>query len=152
MKEGSKGLRNCGSCELRFGENLLAFQDIRCDFDDPYWGRGCYDTEWLLQVRSEGFSGIGYWGCGWKDLCRFAEELRELYGFQRREVEFRDSEYGCWFKLTMKKTGQIAISGVLYGECRNQTLSFEFRADQTAIKPFFEQLWQICGRTRDEGS
>lgn len=149
--ERETGLRHCGSCELRYGENFLAFQDIQSDFNDPYWGRGCYDSGWLMKVSSDGFSGTGYWGCGWKDLCRFTEELGALYEFQCREVGLRDAEYGCWFRLVMNKTGRITVSGVLYGEARAQTLSFEFQADQAALKPFLQQLRQICDMGKDRG-
>lgn len=129
--------------ELCYGENLLAFRDICHSPEDARLGS--YNTECYVKVVSGEFTGLGGWECDWKDILRFAEEIEEMCEFRRREVEFRDIDWGNWLKFTLNKTGHIEISGLLRGrDSGAHTLTFEFRTDQTALAPFLRQLKGLC--------
>lgn len=132
-------LRHYGPLELHSGTDLLAFLDIRYSPKDAM--EGCYNTACYVKAVSGEFSGLGDWECDWKDLLRFGEELAELYCFQRNEVEFQDIEWGSELKFTLTKLGHIVISGYL--RHYDHTLAFEFRTDQTALKPFLQQMKQL---------
>lgn len=132
-----------GPWELRNGENLLAFRDICYSPEDAVDGNP-YNTACQLKVISGEFAGAGGWECDWQDFIRFSVELEQLYYFQCQEVEFRDIEWGNWVKFAIDKLGGVTVSGHLYGV--SQTLEFEFRADQTALQPFVQQIKQDCRR------
>lgn len=139
-----------GPWELCYGKDRLLFQDI-CHYPEDAADGNPYNTTCRVRVVSGGFSGTSEWEFDWKEVSRFAMELEQLYHFQRQEVEFQDIGYGSTVKLTMQKTGQLTVSGLLYGEALIQTLTFEFHADQTALSPFLQQLKQGCNLT-DEGA
>ena len=142
MRLDCDDLQSYGSLELTDGKNLLAFQDICHSPREAQ--RGSYNTLCRVKVVSGEFAGAGEWECDWKDLLRFAEELEQLYLFQQREVKFEDIEWGNWLEFTINKTGQILISGFLYGtDAGAHTLKFEFRTDQTYLKPFLQQLKRL---------
>lgn len=129
--------------ELRHGENLLAFRDICHSPEDSRLGS--YNTECYVKVVSGEFSGLGGWECDWKDFLQFAEELEQMYQFQRQKVEFLDIDWGNQLRFILYKTGQIEVSGLLRGRDGGaHTLTFEFRADQTALALFLKQLKQLC--------
>lgn len=126
-----------GPFELRDGENLLSLREIRYSPTDAQIG--CYNTVFSVKVISGEFAGAGDCECDWKEFLRFVAELNELYDFRRYEVEFRDIEWGSWFKFLINKAGNLTISGHLYGATL-QTLDFAFRTDQTALRPFLQQI------------
>ena len=129
--------------ELRYGENLLAFRDIRHSPEDARLGS--YNTECYVKVVSGEFAGLGGWECDWKDIFQFTKDLEKMCQFQLHEVEFRDIDWGNWLKFILHKTGQIEVAGLLRGRDGGaHTLTFEFRIDQTVLKPFLHQLKQLC--------
>lgn len=132
-----------GSCELRYGADSLSLEDIRYYPEDAANGNP-YNTTCRVKVTSGGFAGVGEWELDWAEFLCFVAAVEELYGFQRPEAELLDICYGSQVKLAMNKTGKMAISGKLYGEAMDQTLEFQFSADQTALEPFLRQLRQIC--------
>lgn len=130
-------IQRYGPFELHDGENLLSLRDIRYSPQDAQT-TSC-NTVFQVKAVSGEFAGVGEFECDWADFLRFVSEVNELYHFKRYEVEFRDSEWGNWFKFSMSKLGSMTISGYLYGEGM-QTLDFWFRTDQTVILPFLQQI------------
>lgn len=142
MRHDPDKLPRYGPCELRYGADLLAFQDI-CYSPEDAVGGNPYNTVCRVKVVSGEFSGLAEWEFDWEKFLRFAKELEQLYYFQCQEVELQDIGYGSWVRFTLHKTGQLMICGLLYGDAREHTLEFAFRADQTALKPFLQQLKQL---------
>lgn len=136
-RQENGGIRHYGPFELHDGENLLSLRDIRYSPADAQI-TSC-NTVFQVKAVSGEFAGVGEFECGWADFLRFVSEVNELYHFKRYEVEFRDSEWGNWFKFSISKLGSMTISGYLYGEGM-QTLDFWFRTDQTVILPFLQQI------------
>ena len=64
-----------------------------------------------------------------------------MYSFFRDEVSLNDIGIGSniLFELN-KKTGQIELSGILYGIAAEQSMKFVFNADQTALKEFIDGI------------
>ena len=128
--------------KLIYGNNILAVEyfDLRkseADRGNPY------NTAFCLRVSSGAFQG--YASCEYDIVlfCKFVEQLRELYDFRRRTVELSEFCYGSQVVFTLEKAGQLAISGELFGEAKEQSLRFSFKADQTALLPFVNSLEKI---------
>ncbi len=135
-------LSRFGHCELHYGTDLLDFGDIWYSPKDAVGGNP-YNTLCNVNVVSGEFAGRGEWECDWKAFIRFAEELEQLYCFQRQEVEFQDIGYGSTVRFVLHKIGQLTISGLLRGNAPGNSLTFEFRADQTSLSCFLQQLKQM---------
>lgn len=131
-----------GHCELRCGTDILDFVDIRYSPEDAVNGNP-YNTLCNVKVVSGEFAGLGEWEFDWKDFGRFVKELEQLYAFQRQEVEFQDIGYGSKVKFILHRAGRLTVSGLLYGDARGHSLTFEFQGDQTSLHPFLQQLKQI---------
>lgn len=105
-----------------------------------------YNTEFQISVCSDGFSGEGEWECDIAALRTFAEELGQLYRFQREGAKLSDLGYGSSLVFAAAdRLGHIRVSGTLIGLHGVQRLRFEFLADQTALAPFVTQLKALCG-------
>ena len=63
-----------------------------------------------------------------------------MYDFKRSIVELSEICYGSRVTITMSKTGQIDVSGEIYGEAKEHSLTFVFSADQSSLLPFIEAL------------
>lgn len=151
MRYDNGDIKRYDPVELRDVKNLLAFRDICHSPEDARLSS--YNTECYVKVVSGEFSGLGEWECDWKDILRFTEELEEMYQFRRREVEFRDIDWGNWLKFTLDRTGHIEISGLLRGrDGGTHTLTFEFRTDQTALAPFLRQLKELCRMLHEDNT
>ena len=100
-----------------------------------------YNTTFQLSVCSDGFSGTGEWECDIAALRAFAREVEELYRFQRERAELRDMGYGSTLAVaSADRLGHIRVGGTLVGPRGDQSLRFEFLADQTALGPFGTEL------------
>lgn len=128
------------NAELKQGENGIVFSDFRYCAQDKAMGSP-YNTVFSVRVYSDGFSGIGKWECDRDALAVFAESLAELYAFGRDSAVLEDISYGSRVEITMDKTGHLTVSGVLYGSRAEQSLTFRFKADQTALGTFCA-MWQ----------
>lgn len=125
--------------ELKYGENLLAIENFETHAIEEERGNP-YNTAFDIRICSGAFSG--YAGCEYdiKQFRVFVEELREMYDFKRSIVELSEICYGSRVTFTMSKTGQIEVSGELYGEAKEHSLTFVFSADQSSLLPFIEAL------------
>lgn len=136
-RQENSGIQHYGPFELHDGENLLSLRDIRYSPADAQMTSD--NTVFQVKAVSGEFAGVGEFECDWEDFLRFVSEVNELYHFKRYEVEFRDSEWGNWFKFSMSKLGSMTICGYLYGKGM-QTLDFWFKTDQTVILPSLQQI------------
>ena len=125
--------------ELKYGENLLAIENFDTHTIEVERGNP-YNTTFDIRVCSGAF--CGYAGCEYdiKQFRVFVRELREMYDFKRSSVELSEICYGSRVTFTMSKTGQIEVSGKLYGEAKEHSLTFVFSADQSSLLPFIEAL------------
>ena len=129
-------------CSLAYGENRLKFSCFKIDESAIEIGNP-YNTSFLVNVFSDGFSGYGEFECDIKMLQKFVSELRLLYEFKLCSAEFHEICYGQLVRLTMDKTGHIAIHGNLYSPAMIQCLAYEFDADQTSLRQFILELGSV---------
>ena len=125
--------------ELKYGENLFAIENFKTHINEAERGNP-YNTTFGIRICSGAFSG--YAGCEYdiKQFRVFIEELRKMYDFKRSIVELSEICYGSRVTITMSKTGQIDVSGEIYGEAKEHSLTFVFSADQSSLLPFIEAL------------
>ena len=125
--------------ELKYGKNLLAIENFETHISEVERGNP-YNTTFDIRVCSGAFGG--YAGCEYdiKQFRVFVGELREMYDFKRSSVDLSDICYGSRVTFTMSKTGQIDVSGEIYGEAKEHSLTFVFSADQSSLLPFIEAL------------
>ena len=128
--------------ELRHCGNSLVFSDFWHDPEEAK-AENPYNSLLTVAVVSESFSGMGQWEADIADLVEFANEINALYAFEQSRVELKDIGYGSRIAFQMDKTGHVAISGELFGDAGCQSLTFEFEADQTSLKPFADALRQL---------
>lgn len=64
-----------------------------------------------------------------------------------KELEFNDICYGSTIKIAIDKSGHVTISGNIYGQSMEHSLTFTFITDQTAIENFSKSLYKkLCNR------
>lgn len=128
--------------ELKHGDNLISIENFETYISEAERGNP-YNTTFDIRVRSGAF--CGYAGCEY-DIKQFrilVGELREMYDFKRSSVELSEICYGSRVTFTMSKTGQIEVSGEIYGEAKEHSLTFVFSADQSSLLPFIEALEEM---------
>jgi hypothetical protein len=101
-----------------------------------------YNTTFYVKVVSGDFSGVSEFEYNIKDFIRFIKEIKDLYDFKLQKVELNDISYGSNIKFSLDKTGHIMVSGTIYGNAAEHSLTFIFTTDQTAIKAFCKSLYE----------
>ena len=101
-----------------------------------------YNTTFNVKVISGNFTGASEFEYNIKDFIRFVKEIRGLYDFKLRRVELNDICYGSNIQFCLDKTGHITISGTIYGNAMEHSLTFIFTTDQTAIEIFCKPLYK----------
>jgi hypothetical protein len=119
----------------------LSISDIRADHIE-YKNGNPYNTVFCVDVESGHFKGLAYFEYNIADFIVFINALKDLYDFKVNAVELNhDLSYGSEIKFELHKTGQVDVTGKLYGgNAGEQSLVFEFITDQTAIKSFVTAL------------
>lgn len=101
-----------------------------------------YNTTFNVKVVSGDFTGFSEFEYNIKDFIRFIKEIRELYAFKLNQVELNDICYGSNIQFCLDKTGHITVSGTIYGNSMEHSLTFIFTTDQTAIEIFCNSLYK----------
>ena len=104
-----------------------------------------YNTTFRLAVHSGAFMGEGVWECDIRRFRAFLKELEMLYAFQAESAQLDDIGYGSYLRFLMHPTGQMEVSGMLYGGAKEEALKFRFYADQTSLHPFIKALAALPG-------
>lgn len=125
--------------ELRYGENLVAIEDFNFHKDDADAGTP-YNTTFGIRVVSRAFQGYASCEYDIKDFRIFLDQLCELYAFQRDRVVLSEICYGSNVTLSMDRTGHIKVEGLIFDNAMEQSLTFAFEADQSALPPFISGL------------
>ena len=125
--------------ELTYLQNGIKIFDLRHYKEDAEMGNP-YNTLFSLSVVSGAFSGACQWEDDIRNLEDFCTKMKELYDFKITEITLDDLEYGSKIAFSMEKNGHLSISGTIYGSRLENTLTFKFSADQTALPPFIRQL------------
>ncbi|MBE6737870.1 MAG: hypothetical protein E7566_04380 [Ruminococcaceae bacterium] len=120
---------------LKYENNFIKISDFLYHQNDIY-----YNTDFNIEVRSGSFCGIAPCEYDIKDFKIFVEELIEMYNFKRKNVTLIEICYGSEVNFEADKTGHITISGEIFGQGMEHSLKFSFISDQTALKPFIDQL------------
>ena len=103
-----------------------------------------YNTEFQMRVQSEEhFSGQGVWECDIAKFRDFVSELEEMAQFRRKSVELLDIGYASRVRFQMDRLGHITVDGTIYGRAMVHSVTFEWRADQTALGPFLKGLVKL---------
>lgn len=127
------------SAEISYMDNLFAIEYFKIHPEKIENGNP-YNTSFCVRVVSHGFCGYASFEMDVKDFLKFAKEIEELYMFKRSTVELCDICYGSGILFSSDSKGHLEISGDIYGEAREQGLTFRFAADQTCLKEFVEQV------------
>ena len=120
----------------------LSVYEIRVDYDEHKAGNP-YNTSFCVDVVSRHFAGLAYFEYSIEHFIAFVRDLRDFYDFKINTVELNnDFSYGSEVKFLLFKTGQVEVSGKLYGGISGeQSLVFKFISDQTAFKAFSSALY-----------
>lgn len=119
----------------------LIISNIRVSYED-YSNGNPYNTIFIVKVISGDFAGVSEFECNIKDFIQFVKEIRDLYDFKLSQVELNDICYGSSIQFCLDKAGHIAISGTIYGNSMEHSLTFIFITDQTAIEVFCKSLYK----------
>lgn len=125
--------------ELRYEENLVAIEDFNFHKDDADAGNP-YNTTFGIRVVSGAFQGYASCEYDIKDFRIFVDQLCELYAFQRDRVVLSEICYGSNVTLSMDRTGHVKAKGVIFDNAMEQSLTFAFEADQSALPLFISGL------------
>lgn len=126
----------------------LIISDIFISYNDYYSGNP-YNTKFKVKVSSGDFSGTSQFQYNIKDFIDFVEEINRLYDFRTKKVKLKDISYGSNIEFYMDKAGYLTISGNIFGESMEHSLTFKFVTDQSTIKTFCRSLYKdfIEGKT-----
>lgn len=115
---------------LEFGENFL---DI--SVEPP-------ETIFVLDVKSNGFTGCGECETDIEDFRQFVDELEEMYNLKRSSAKLQSTfGYESRVEFTMNRNGHIAVSGK--ASYIKHSVEFEFEADQTVLPSFIKWLREM---------
>ena len=128
--------------ELKHGSNSLVISGFEYSQEDAKGGNP-YNTTFTIAVVSEPFRGVCECEYDRKKFAEFASQIHELYESHLFKVELREICYGSHVSFELDRTGHITISGELFGHASIQSMTFEFHADQTSLKPFADSLKQV---------
>lgn len=96
-----------------------------------------------LYINSSFFSGVAPCEYDIDKFKLFAVELDELYRFERKTVVLADIGYGSKVTFYMDRRGILEVSGTIYGERAEHTLTFAFKADQSVLPSFISEVSAI---------
>ena len=130
------------NAKLIHGENYIIIEDFIYSKEDEVIGN-LYNVSFKLKIRSGEFCGIGPCEYDINKFRVFISELGHMYNFKKDIVILEDISYGSCVRFILTKTGQLEISGEVFGHAREHSVKFEFTADQTSLKSFVEQLERI---------
>jgi hypothetical protein len=127
---------------LTFKGNYIEFCDFV--FDSKSFESGNpYNCTFELKVKSGDFMGVSSCESDMRMMIDFVNELREMYEFRKKEIDFQEIDYGGTLHFSSDALGHISISGQIYGTFLEHELKFIFPADQTALLPFISELQQL---------
>lgn len=105
-----------------------------------------YNTEFNVQVFSDGYSGKSEFIVDINDLREFIIELYNLNKTLKGTAVIKDLSIGSYVEFEIDKMGRIIVSGILFDNHKKQSLSFKFEVDQTYIKELSDELYHdiVC--------
>ena len=132
------------NAKLEYCGNYLEIVNFRYYPEEENRGNP-YNTDFDIKVVSGGFSGYSqYWEYDHRELAAFIGQLEDLMYARINEVVLQ--EIGVGQKIFFKGDGQghISVSGTIHSDhVISQSLSFEFRTDQTVFPKFIDQLKKL---------
>ncbi len=96
-----------------------------------------------VYVTSGSFCGFGECEYVIKEFSKFVSELQKMYDFKRKSVIFNDICYGSKITFTMDRSGHIEISGTVYADAMQHSMTFCFNTDQSVFLPFINGLKKL---------
>lgn len=130
------------NARFEFGKNFLEITNFK-HYPEDAANANPYNSSFNLYVLSGDFMGIGECEYDIKEFRRFISELEEMYEFKRYSVELAEICYDAKIVFEMYRTGQINVSGTIYGACMLHSMTFEFKADQTALPLFIKGIKEL---------
>jgi hypothetical protein len=103
-----------------------------------------YNCSFGIKIVSGNFSGYAD-NCeyDYKEWKKFINQLEALYNFKIKEVKMVEIGLGSTVLFRIDNLGHIEISGVIYGEAKEQSLTFAFEIDQTVLYDFLGELKKL---------
>lgn len=99
-----------------------------------------YNTTCVLDLYSEGFSGITEMVTSYTDLLYFANNLKDMYEFLKGVTKLIDYDYGTSINVSCDESGYFVFEGVILNGTSNE-LRFKNRIDQSYIKNFINNFF-----------
>lgn len=125
--------------ELKYGKNFLAIEECIFYCEDVKTGDPHNATIWL-RVKSGTFQAYASFDCTAQQFCDFVKQLQKMYEFQCFSATLSAMYYGSNVTLTLDKAGHIKVEGKIFSDGMEQSLTFAFEADQSALPPFISGL------------
>lgn len=119
----------------------LTISNIDVFYADYYSGNP-YNTTFNIKVVPNNFVGTSQFEYNIKDFIIFVKEINKLYDFKLKKVELNDIGYSSNILFSLDKIDHITISGKIYGDLMEHSLTFIFNTDQTAIATFCKSLYE----------
>lgn len=112
-------------------DQILRFSEFKV------FGNGSFKCNVVLKSRCFSYGGDVYFDNGLDFLDAMEQMADELKG----EAELKEDYHDHFIKFTMSSLGHVIVSGafVEYSE-HSQNMAFEFKTDQTCLKPFINNL------------
>lgn len=128
------------TARLEYLGNLFEINSFVHSEEDEQSGNP-YNCSFNISVISGKFSGFAE-GCeyDYKEWKKFVRQLEALYNFELNEVKLNEIGYGSTVTFAGDQLGHLEISGIIYGDAMEQSLTFCFVSDQTVLKDFITQL------------
>lgn len=133
------------TAELKYLDSSLVIEGFRHyphekEIDNPH------NSIFRLHVASGGFTGIAPCEYDLDKFKLFVSELEELYRFERKTVVLAEIGYGSKVTFYMDRRGILEVSGTIYGERAEHSLTFSFTADQSVLLSFISELSAITAK------
>ena len=109
---------------------------------EDYHNGNPYNTTFDVKIISGSFVGLAGFEYNIKEFIRFVHEIKELYDLKRKNVELHDICYGSLIQFSLDDLGHVNVSGTVYGEAMEHSLTFTFGTDQTALSAFCDTLYR----------
>jgi len=110
----------------------LIIRDFSISREDICLGNP-YNSSAIIEVVSYNFKGEGSMIFDIKHYNKFISELKDMRTKMRGIAIFRDVSDRSYIQMEINKYGRIVVSGLVFDDISEQSLSFSFETDQTAI-------------------
>jgi hypothetical protein len=107
-------------------------------FDGRYWVEGYLTCQ--LMVQSGNFRGAASFCMPDPALREFVQTLGQMSATLDGTARLSDSDSDAFVEMTTNRFGHVTVRGRVGGSHEAQSMTFEFRTDQTSLAPFAAEM------------